>query len=288
MLGGAVAAGQVQGGLRDESLQEPLQQGLPQQLQGGQEEVGGGGEEGEVGHQLSPGLHLPHHLEHGAAQLCVAANHVDLGRDEEAGVEEPHPVAPPHQSPVLLLHLILHSEPLLEVELCEEREGSHHLRPDLALPRLELLANLQPGVGCQTEAGVEEGELGRTDNDGLHHMLGWLSLSTVCPVLTNTIIYHTPHHCQHSGGPGETWGDLVLHSPLLLAPASLRNCWSACRVESALLTTLQQKQALNEISGCNLCHLAQRSPLFKPNTVMKDKDKDYYKKMNRPYSETGY
>ena len=69
MLGGGVAACEVEWRLRDEGLEVSLDQSLSQQLQGGQEEVGGGGEEVELSHQLRPGLHLPHHLKHGPALL---------------------------------------------------------------------------------------------------------------------------------------------------------------------------------------------------------------------------
>ena len=69
MLGRGVAACEVEWRLRDDGLEVSLDQRLSQQLQGGQEEVGGGREEVELSHQLRPGLHLPHHLKHGPALL---------------------------------------------------------------------------------------------------------------------------------------------------------------------------------------------------------------------------
>ena len=147
VLAGEETPGEVQRRLRDEGLEVPLDEGLPQQVDGGQEEVRAGGD--QVRHQLRPGLHLADRLEDDLSSLGLPAQHVDLGCEEWAGGEEPHPVAVPDQPALLLPHLVLHTEPVLELELSQQGEWREEFFADIALPRLELFPLLQPLGGGQ-------------------------------------------------------------------------------------------------------------------------------------------
>ena len=75
------------------------------------------------------------------------------------------------QPPLLLPHLVLQAKPLLQVKLSQQWKRRKHLLADISLPRLELFPLLQPLGGREGQLRRLEGELGRTENDGLHDMV---------------------------------------------------------------------------------------------------------------------
>ena len=122
----------------DEGLQVALDDGLPQHLDGGEEDAPWADWGKQMPHQLLTPVTTLDHLKHQVPSIIPPAHNVDIRLHQEAGLQEPDPVAVTDQLAIsLLLDLIMEPVLMLELKLAKEGEGGQEFCPHLPLQGVE-------------------------------------------------------------------------------------------------------------------------------------------------------
>ena len=191
----------------DEGLQVALDDGLSQHLDGGQEDAPWADRGQQMPHQLLAPVTAPDHLKHQVPSIIPLTHHVDTGPHQEAGLQEPDPVAMTDQLPRLLLDLIMQPVLVFELKLAKEGEGGQEFCPHVPLQGVEGVPLLEapcPRHQCEVLASVytrHQLELRGTEYRCLHGMP--LARSSV--VLTTGLISHRSPWSAHYRTPAQ-WG----------------------------------------------------------------------------------
>ena len=146
--------GEVQGlGVpRHEGLQVAPDEGLPQHLDGGQEDDRRADGGRQVTHQLLARLAALDNLKHRVSAIIPPPHDVDIRTREEAGLQEPDPVAVTDQLARLLLDLIMEPKLMFDLKLAKKGEGGQEFGPDLSLQGVECVPLVQaPGPRHQAQ-----------------------------------------------------------------------------------------------------------------------------------------